>query len=69
MINQAEPDKLVAVRFASPLVIGVGKGENFIASDIPAILKYTRDVYILEDGEMAVLTEDHVHLMKIDGTL
>lgn len=68
VIHQAEPDKLVAVRFASPLVIGVGKGENFIASDIPAILKYTRDVYILEDGEMAVLTADHIQLMKIDGT-
>ncbi len=68
VINQAEPDKLVAVRFASPLVVGVGKGENFIASDIPAILKYTRDVYVLEDGEMAVLTEDQVHLMKTDGT-
>lgn len=68
VIHQAEPDKLVAVRVASPLVIGVGKGENFIASDIPAILKYTRDLYILEDGDMAVLTEDHVHLMKTDGT-
>lgn len=68
VINQAEPDKLVAVRYASPLVIGLGKGENFIASDIPAILKHTRDVYILEDGEMAVLTENEVRLMKIDGT-
>ena len=68
VINQAEPDKLVAVRLASPLVIGVGKGENFIASDIPAILKHTRDVYILEDGEMAVLTADQIQLMKIDGT-
>jgi len=68
VIHQAEPDKLVAVRFASPLVIGVGKGENFIASDIPAILKHTRDVYILEDGEMAVITENQIQLMKMDGT-
>jgi glucosamine--fructose-6-phosphate aminotransferase (isomerizing) len=68
IISEYEPDKLVAVRLASPLVVGVGQGENFIASDIPAILKHTRDVYILEDGEMAVLTADSVKLMKTDGT-
>ncbi|CAM3763342.1 glutamine--fructose-6-phosphate transaminase (isomerizing) [Marinicrinis lubricantis] len=62
-----EPEKLVTVRLASPLVIGVGQGENFIASDIPAILEYTRDVYILNDGEMAVLTNDHVELMDLEG--
>jgi glucosamine--fructose-6-phosphate aminotransferase (isomerizing) len=68
IISEYEPDKLVAVRQASPLVVGVGNGENYIASDIPAILKHTRDVYILEDGEMAVLTKDGVTLMKTDGT-
>jgi glucosamine--fructose-6-phosphate aminotransferase (isomerizing) len=68
IISNYEPDKLVAVRFASPLVVGVGEGENFIASDIPAILKHTRDVYILEDGEMAVLDQHGVQLMTIDGT-
>lgn len=68
IICNYEPNKLVAVRYASPLVIGVGEGENFIASDIPAILKHTRDVYILEDGEMAVLDEQGVKLMTIDGT-
>jgi glucosamine--fructose-6-phosphate aminotransferase (isomerizing) len=62
-----EPDKLVAVRLASPLIIGVGEGENFIGSDIPAILDYTRNVYILNDGEMAVLTKDRVELMTIEG--
>jgi len=62
-----EPDKLVAVRLASPLIIGVGEGENFIGSDIPAILQYTRNVYILNDGEMAVLTNDGVELMTIEG--
>lgn len=62
-----EPDKLVAVRLASPLIIGVGEGENFIGSDIPAILEYTRDVYILNDGEMALLTQDSVELMTIEG--
>ncbi|HEX7057026.1 MAG TPA: glutamine--fructose-6-phosphate transaminase (isomerizing) [Bacilli bacterium] len=62
-----EPDKLVAVRFSSPLIIGVGEHENFIGSDIPALLEYTRNVYILNDGEMAVLTKDHVELMTIEG--
>lgn len=68
IISEFEPDKLVAVRQASPLIVGAGEGENFIASDIPAILKYTRNVYILEDGEMAVLKADRVTLMKVDGT-
>jgi glucosamine--fructose-6-phosphate aminotransferase (isomerizing) len=67
VISQQEPDKLIAVRQTSPLVIGIGKGENFIASDIPAILKYTRDVYILEDGEMAILEKDRVQLLTTDG--
>lgn len=68
VISEYEPDKLVAVRNASPLVVGVGVGENFIASDIPAILKHTRDVYILEDGEMAVIDANGVKLMTVDGT-
>lgn len=67
IICEQEPDKLIAVRLASPLIVGIGQGENFIASDIPAILKHTRDVFILEDGEMAVLTKDEVTLMKVDG--
>jgi len=67
VLTEYEPDKLVAVRLASPLIIGVGKGENFIGSDIPAILKYTRDMIVLNDGEMAVLTSDHVELMTIEG--
>lgn len=68
IISEHEPDKMVAVRLASPLIVGVGKGENFIASDIPAILKHTRDIYVVEDGEMAVITRDDVQLMKMDGT-
>jgi glucosamine--fructose-6-phosphate aminotransferase (isomerizing) len=67
VLSEHEPDKLVAVRWASPLIIGVGNGENFIGSDIPAILEHTRDVYILNDGEMAVLTRDRVELMTLEG--
>ncbi|CAM3083810.1 glutamine--fructose-6-phosphate transaminase (isomerizing) [Paenibacillus lupini] len=67
VLTEFEPERLVAVRFASPLVIGVGEGENFIGSDIPAILEHTRNVYILNDGEMAVLTRDGVELMTTEG--
>ncbi|WP_310551712.1 glutamine--fructose-6-phosphate transaminase (isomerizing) [Paenibacillus glufosinatiresistens] len=67
VLTEYEPDKLVAVRQASPLIIGIGEGENFIGSDIPALLEYTRNVYILNDGEMAVLTRDAVELMTIEG--
>ncbi|MGL4450174.1 MAG: glutamine--fructose-6-phosphate transaminase (isomerizing) [Sarcina sp.] len=62
-----EPDKLIAVKKDSPLIIGEGKGENFIASDIPAVLKYTKDVYIMNDNELAVLTEDSITFMNTDG--
>lgn len=67
VLTEYEPEKLVAVRQASPLVIGIGDGENFIGSDIPALLNYTRKVYILNDGEMAILTKDAVELMTIEG--
>ncbi|MEX1029948.1 MAG: glutamine--fructose-6-phosphate transaminase (isomerizing) [Paenibacillaceae bacterium] len=67
VLCEDEPEKLVAVRLASPLIIGLGDGENFIGSDIPAILEYTRDVFILNDGEMAVLTRGGVDLMTLEG--
>jgi len=68
IISKDDPDKLIAVRKDSPLILGIGEGENFIASDIPAILKYTRNVYILEDGEMAIVKKDNIQIMKTDGT-
>ncbi|WP_400161878.1 glutamine--fructose-6-phosphate transaminase (isomerizing) [Brevibacillus sp. TJ4] len=61
-----EPDKLVVIRYASPLIIGIGAGEKYIGSDIPAILEHTRDVYVLEDGDLAVLTKDSVTLLDVD---
>ncbi|WP_128895258.1 glutamine--fructose-6-phosphate transaminase (isomerizing) [Longirhabdus pacifica] len=67
VLSKSEPDKLIAVRLASPLIVGVGQGENFIGSDIPAILEYTRNVYILNDGEMAVLTRNDVQLKDVEG--
>ncbi len=54
------PDQLIAVRRDSPLILGLGKGENFLASDVTAIIKHTRDVIYMDDGELAVLTRDGV---------
>ena len=64
-----EPDRIIAVRKESPLIIGLGKGENFIASDIPAILKYTRDVYLIENNEIVELKKDSVKIMDIQGNV
>ncbi|ABR50373.1 glucosamine--fructose-6-phosphate aminotransferase, isomerizing [Alkaliphilus metalliredigens QYMF] len=63
VISRKHPDRLVAVRKDSPLVVGIGKGENFIASDIPAILKYTKEVYFLNDGEMAIIDENNIEIL------
>lgn len=62
-----EPDKIIAVRKDSPLIVGIGNGESFIASDIPAVLNYTRDIYLLEDNEFVVLTNEGVKIFKANG--
>ncbi|MBV7271577.1 glutamine--fructose-6-phosphate transaminase (isomerizing) [Clostridiaceae bacterium UIB06] len=67
VVCSKEPDKVVAVRKDSPLIVGLGKGENFIASDIPAILNHTRDIYLLNDNEFVVLTEQGVKLLTAEG--
>ena len=64
-----EPDTLFAARLGSPLIIGVGEGENFIASDVPAILNRTRRVIYLEDGEIAVLKAGGIKVFKLDGAV
>ncbi len=61
------PDRIIAARKESPLIVGLGTDENFIASDVPAILEYTRDVYFLDQRELAVLYNDHVDLYNERG--
>lgn len=66
-IAAEEPDKIVAVRKDAPLVAGIGKGFNFIASDIPAVLKYVQDVYLIENNETVVLTKDNIVIYDENG--
>ncbi len=66
-IAAAEPDRIVAVRKDAPLVAGIGKGCNFIASDIPAFLKYVKEVYLIENNETVVLTKDDITIYDENG--
>ena len=66
-MSKFEPNKMICTKQDNPLVIGLGEGENFIASDIPAIINRTRRTYILSDGEMAVVTKESVWVTNRQG--
>ena len=67
VVSDARPGEIVAAKNASPLVVGFGQGESFLASDVPAILEHTRDVVYLEEGELAVLTPAGIAIQGRDG--
>ena len=68
VLSDDDKQRVVAAKKGSPLVVGLGDGEMFVASDVPAILEHTRKVVFLEDGELADLTRDGVRLSTLDGT-
>jgi glucosamine--fructose-6-phosphate aminotransferase (isomerizing) len=68
VVSERHPGQIVAAKVASPLVIGLGKGETFLASDVPAFLEHTREVIFLEEGDVAEISADGVRLTSLDGT-
>ncbi|HOC53324.1 MAG TPA: glutamine--fructose-6-phosphate transaminase (isomerizing) [Caldisericia bacterium] len=67
ILSKKERDKIIAVRKESPLIVGVGKNENFLASDIPALLPHTKNIVILKDGEIALITKDEIKIFDMEG--
>lgn len=67
ILSKKERDKIIAVRKESPLIVGIGKNENFLASDIPALLPHTKNIVILKDGEIALITKDEIKIFDMEG--
>ncbi|MBP8645927.1 MAG: glutamine--fructose-6-phosphate transaminase (isomerizing) [Syntrophobacteraceae bacterium] len=67
-LNELNPGELIASRKESPLILGLGQGAHYLASDVPAILPYTREVIYLEDGDIAILARDRYVIESLDGT-
>ncbi|MDD5108370.1 MAG: glutamine--fructose-6-phosphate transaminase (isomerizing) [Candidatus Omnitrophica bacterium] len=67
VISAREPNKLIGARFGSPLIVGVGKGENFLASDVPAVLGFTKEVIFLDENEVVVLGKDNFKVSTLEG--
>lgn len=67
VLSIENPDEIIAIRKDSPLIVGIGEGENFIASDIPAVLNYTKKIYLLEDLELVTLKKDNIEIEDLEG--
>lgn len=67
VVAAAEPDRIVAVRRDAPLIVGLGNGCNFIASDIPALLKHVRTIYLIENNETVLITKDQARIFNAEG--
>jgi len=67
VVHMDQPDTIIAARKDSPLIIGIGEGESIVASDIPAVLQYTREVLVLHDGQVAIVTPAGVRVVEADG--
>ncbi|MDO8489209.1 MAG: glutamine--fructose-6-phosphate transaminase (isomerizing), partial [Candidatus Omnitrophota bacterium] len=67
VISAREPNKLIGARFGSPLIVGVGKGENFLASDVPAVLGFTKEVIFLDENEVVILDKDNFKVSDLEG--
>src|SRR3954471_12277143 len=67
VVSEKHPNQIVAAKMASPLVVGLGKGETFLASDVPAFLEHTREVIFLDEGDIVEITTDGIKLSNLEG--